>query len=140
VADLELYPEHKIRPVEMESEEGTRAMLCASRHFAAELLTVESRAHEQPAGACFHILTAFEGSGQVMGVALGAGESLLIPAGIDEYQIEATEPLRLIKAYVPDLTNDVIEPLRRQGVPDETIAQLGGVARHSDLVPLLRDR
>jgi mannose-6-phosphate isomerase len=138
VADLEPYPEHKIQPVELETEGGTRAILCASRHFAAELLVVESTAHGRPAGVCFHILTAFEGSGLVQGVALEAGESLLIPAGIDEYQIEARQPLKLIKAYVPDLVKDVVEPLRKRGVPDATIAQLGGIARHSDLVPLLR--
>ncbi len=137
VADLEPYPEHKIRPVEMAGDGGQRKMLCASEHFAAELLRVESSLRERTGGACFHILTAFEGSGRVQGVELCCGESLLIPAAIDEYRIEADEPLLAIKAWVPDLMADVVEPLRQQGVPDEVIAQLGGIARHSDLARLL---
>jgi mannose-6-phosphate isomerase len=137
VADLEPYPEHKIRPIEFKAEGGTRAMLCASEHFAAELLRVQSTALERPAGACFHVLTALEGSGYVQGIALNRGESLLVPAGIDEYEIEAAQPLKVIKAYVPDLAKDVVDPLRKQGVSDEQIAQLGGIDRHSDLVPLL---
>jgi hypothetical protein len=74
----------------------------------------------------------------VQDVEFRRGESLLIPAGIDEYDIQAHEPLLLIKAWVPDLVTDVIDPLRRRGLPDEAIAQLGGIARHSDLAPLLR--
>jgi mannose-6-phosphate isomerase len=138
MADLEPYPVHKILPIDLEEEGGTRAMLCASEHFAAELLRVESGITERPAGACFHVLTAFEGAGSVQGIAFGSGESLLIPAGIDEYEIHATEPMKLIKAYVPDLLDDVVRPLRKRGIPDDAIAQLGGISRHSDLTPLLR--
>ena len=43
----------------------------------------------------------------------------------------------LLKTYVPDLTANVIEPLRAQGASDEAIARLGGVTRLNDLVPLL---
>jgi mannose-6-phosphate isomerase len=138
VADLEPYPVHKIQPVQIKQAGATRAMLCASQHFAAELVRVETSVREQPGGTCFHILTAFEGSGQVQDVPLYRGESLLIPAGVDEYEVTADEPLLMIKAWVPDLQADVVEPLREQGIPDDVIAQLGGIARHSDLVPLLR--
>jgi mannose-6-phosphate isomerase len=138
VADLEPYPVHKIRPVERKEDGATRTMLCASQHFAAELIQIDTSIREQPGGTCFHILTAFAGSGQVRDVAFCCGDSLLIPAGVDEYEIQAEEPLKMIKAWVPDLQAEVVEPLRERGVPDDAIAQLGGIARHSDLVPLLR--
>ena len=137
VADLAPYPQHKIRPVEIREAGATRTYLCACQHFAAELLRVESQIHERPAGECFHILTALEGAGRVFDVPLDCGESVLIPAGLHAYEVRADEPLLLVKAYVPDLRADVLEPLRERGIPDETIAQLGGNPRHSDLARLL---
>jgi hypothetical protein len=42
----------------------------------------------------------------------------------------------LIKAYVPDLLDDVLTPLRQKGVSEEAILQLGGDAQSSDLCRL----
>lgn len=137
VADLVPYPAHTIQPITLPERGGTRTYLCACRHFAAELLRVESRLNEQPAGERFHILTILEGAGQVQDVPLSCGESVVVPAGIHEYQVRAEEPLLLVKAYVPDLLADVVKPLRARGIPDEAISQLGGNPRHSDLMPLL---
>jgi mannose-6-phosphate isomerase len=146
VADLEPYARHKIVPVEIRETGGSRAYLCACRHFAAELLTVHSQLPEQPAGLCFHILTVLRGTGRVQykanqagEVSLSCGESLLVPASVHEYELHATqeEPLVAIKAYVPDLLQDIVMPLRRQGVPDGTIVQLGGTSLHSDIGRLL---
>jgi mannose-6-phosphate isomerase len=65
VAHLEPYAAHKVEPIEMAEEGGTRALLCACQHFAAELLTVRSRLSEQPAGSCFHVLTVLQGMGRL---------------------------------------------------------------------------
>lgn len=63
---------------------------------------------------------------------------MLVPASIHEYQVQADEePLVAIKGYVPDLLQDIVVPLRERGVPADTIVQLGGEARHSDLVPYI---
>lgn len=142
VAHLEPFATHKIEPVEVEEEGVTRAYLCACKYFAAELLTVRSRAREQPAGVCFHVLTALRGTGQLLynpgssdSVLLNPGDSWLVPAGLGEYELQAAggEPLVLIQAYVPDLLNDVLKPLRQRGFSEEAIVQLGGEARYSDL-------
>jgi len=137
VSDLAPYPQHTIRPVEIREAGATRTYLCACHHFAAELLRVESSVREQPGGECFHILTALEGAGRVQDVPLDCGESVLIPASLHEYEVHADEVLLLVKAYVPDLRADVVEPLRQCGILDETISQLGGNRRHSDLARLL---
>jgi mannose-6-phosphate isomerase len=146
VVDLEPYARHKTIPVEIRETGGGRAYLCACRHFAAELLTVHSHLHEQPAGVSFHILTVLQGAGRVQyganpseEVSLGCGESLLVPASVHEYELHATqeEPLVAIKAYLPDLLQDIVVPLRREGIPDDTIVQLGGTRRHSDIGRLL---
>jgi quercetin dioxygenase-like cupin family protein len=92
---------------------------------------------------CFHILTVLRGAGWLrsgdrpaQSVELRPGESLLVPAGMQEYEIGATDGrLVLVKAYVPDLVHDVVTPLQAAGIPDATIVQLGGDPRRSDLAP-----
>ena len=142
VAHLEPLARHKIESIEVQEDGATRAYLCACKYFAAELLTVRSFTREWPAGVCFHILTALRGRGQLQynsgspeRVLLSPGDSWLIPAGLGEYELQAPggEPLVLIKAYVPDLLDDVLIPLRQQGFSEEAIVQLGGDARYSDL-------
>jgi mannose-6-phosphate isomerase len=146
VANLEPYATHKIEPIEIAEKGGTRTLLCACEHFAAELLTVRSHIPEQPAGACFHILTVLQGVGRLrygqrsaVDVELRAGESLLVPAAIQEYELQAAgEPLRVIKAYVPDLVDDILVPLRERGIPEALIIQLGGEPKYSDLGRLVQ--
>jgi mannose-6-phosphate isomerase len=141
VANLEPYTAHKVEPIEVAEAGGTRALLCACRHFAAELLTVRSRLSEQPAGTCFHVLTVLQGMGRLRyglrsknEVELCPGESLLVPAAIHAYELQAAgESLRVIKAYVPDLVDDILVPLRQRGIPDAKIIQLGGEPKYSDL-------
>ena len=145
VAILEPFAGHKVEPVERVEAGGTRTLLCACRHFAAELLRVASWVREQPSGDCFHILTVLQGSGSVRygtdsadETALCCGESLLLPAGIHEYELRAESgPLIAIKAYVPELVEDIVVPLRERGIPENTIAQLGGDPRYSELGRLL---
>jgi hypothetical protein len=63
---------------------------------------------------------------------------VLIPAGLHEYVLCAEGELLVVtKAYVPDLVQDIVLPLRYRGVAEETIVQLGGDPRHSDLAPIL---
>jgi len=138
VADLEPYPAHIIRPVKIQEPGVSRTYLCACQHFVAELLQVQTLVREQPNGDCFHILTVLEGAGRVLDVPLQRGESVLMPASTHEYKIHADEPLAMIKAYVPDLMQDVVLPLRARGIPDDEISQLGGNPRHSDIGQLLQ--
>lgn len=142
VADWQPLTMHKTCVVEMEGPGYRRTLLAACQYFAAELLKLESPVVERPAGECFHVLTVLQGSSAVHygpslanQVVLGPGDSTLIPAGLGEYQLRAREaPLQVIKAYVPDLPNDVVNPLRNRGIPDATIIQLGGEPRNSDLL------
>jgi mannose-6-phosphate isomerase len=153
VADLDPYLNHCVQPVEIGEGDATRTYLCACVYFAAELLSVQSRIQERPAGECFHILTAIQGAGRVevgpppatehseAAVPLRAGESVLVPAAIPEYSLNATQPpLRVIKGYVPDLLEEIVLPLQAKGIPDETIRQLGGDPGKSDLGPYLDQR
>lgn len=144
VSHLEPYPKQKIQPIEVRKDSTVRIYLCACKHFAAELLRVEDTTFERPAGECFHVLTVLSGSGTVRypaaplaGVSLRPGNSLLIPAGIPVYTIQAVEPLTLIKAYVPHLETDIVQPLQAAGISEPRILQLGGASGPSDLAPYL---
>jgi mannose-6-phosphate isomerase len=144
VAHLKPYARHKIEPIEVPEPGGARKLLCACKYFAAELLTVRTSVTERPGGICFHGLTVLKGVGRLRHGAgshlrLSSGDSLLVPAGIDEYELQAaedSEPLVLIKAFVPDLVEDVLLPLRELEISVEAIIQLGGDPEYSDLAGL----
>jgi mannose-6-phosphate isomerase len=144
VARLKPFVHHKIQPVEIQEPGATRAYLCACTYFAAELLQIQSHIHERPSGDCFHILTVLQGSGAIRygkdpatELPTRAGESLLVPASIHEYEVRAESPLVVIKAYVPDLAHDIIRPLQQRGIAENQILQLGGDLDASDLARCL---
>ncbi|NIV36637.1 MAG: mannose-6-phosphate isomerase [Anaerolineae bacterium] len=136
VARLDPFSTHKITPVEIQEAGGTRFVLCACQRFAAELLRVRSAIAERPEGECFHVLTALGGEGQVrygarepMEVRLEPGESVLVPAGLEEYEIQAgpgAEPFEVVKAFVPHRLEELAGSLRQRGISDEAIHQLRG--------------
>jgi mannose-6-phosphate isomerase len=147
VARLEPLAKHTIEPVELEEPGGTRAFLCACDYFAAELLTVRSRISERPHGICFHLLTVLGGKGSLRveepaaELELEGCESLLVPAAVCEYRLEAAagqDPLVVIKSYVPNLVEDIVEPLRERGISEEAILQLGGDAYNSGMGQAVR--
>ncbi|MGD8474480.1 MAG: mannose-6-phosphate isomerase [Anaerolineae bacterium] len=114
VARLEPFASHFIAPVDTPEPGGSRRILCTCEHFAAELLQVRSSMAERTAGVSFHALTVLQGTGRLRVAAQGAppielapGESVLIPACIEEYEIHADasdESLELIKAYMPHVS------------------------------------
>ena len=145
VADLAPFTQHKTQPVVLAEAGVTRTVFAACRYFAAEMLSIPGAAHSPQAttGATFHVLTALSGQGTITCGAgavttLSAGESALVPANLGPYRVEArSDPFVVIKAYVPDLMDDIVRPLRAYGISGEQIAQLGGDARRSDLRSLV---
>jgi len=139
VADLRPIQQHMIAPVVLHEAGGTRTLFVACRHYAGEKLDLHTQLTQHPAGKSFHILTALQGEGIVLAdgcspVELSAGESVLVPACIERYNIDPVSPLfTLIKAYVPDLQEDVVGPLLARGVAPAHIVQLGGDALRTDI-------
>jgi mannose-6-phosphate isomerase len=141
VSDLRPIAAHKITPITLDEADHQRTILCACRHFAAELLVPRAeRVALHPYGG-FDLLTALDGklqlrwgSSAASRLALGPGDSALVPAALREYSLLVTAPPgHVIRAYVPDLTADIVEPLRARGVPADKIRQLGGDPDRSDL-------
>jgi mannose-6-phosphate isomerase len=67
----------------------------------------------------------------------GRGRTVLLPAALSGFSLQGTRGSLALLSWVPDLAAEVIEPAREAGLPDESIAALGGHPAHNDLLPLL---
>jgi mannose-6-phosphate isomerase len=138
VADLRPIQQHNIKPVVLHEAGVTRTLLVACRYYASEKLEIHAQTTQHTAGRSFHILTALQGEGVVLAdgarVELSSGESVLVPACVDEYNIDPVSPLlTIIKSYVPNLQQDIVAPLHAHGISSQDIAQLGGDVLRTDL-------
>jgi mannose-6-phosphate isomerase len=134
---------------------GTRqTMLCACRYFATELLELEGRpggrlagstaspAHaalmEAGASAAIDLrrarpsmrgIVVLDGEAMVSAggsvVTAGKGRSIVVPATLQDSALGTRDRARAVLVYEPNLTVDVVDPLRGNGYTREQIAQLG---------------
>ncbi len=121
---------------------ATREFLAACRYFAAEKVWPGGRrVYVGPAGS-FHILLSLEASltleGDTGACRLQRGEAALVPAAMPAWQVVGRGAY--LEYYVPDLKEDVIQPLKRHGYADAQILQLGGVAERNDLSVVLAQK
>lgn len=131
VAQLQPLHTHKITPLVVESNGAEREILCACRYFAADLVKFSPGSKEAYDLRSFHAWTVLSGTVTIRaggsGWAFGAGTSFVIPAGLSRYEIVAgSDQAEAIRAYIPDLRRDVLDPLLAEGVPRERIMQLAG--------------
>ena len=125
----------RVSGVTLTEGENRRTVLTACRYFATEVLEIASEYSVNGTGRTFTIVFIEQGSPRVVwdGGELQArrGLSLLMPAELLEWRVEGKS--RLLKFQVPDLVEDVIEPLVRKGVPAREIRLLGGGADTGDM-------
>lgn len=143
VIDRRPHRTHRVEPISIDEPNYARTFLAASRYFAAELLTVKDRGRVPMVPDRWELLTALDrvrvrvfprGRWRVM----SPGETVLLPVGAEGFNLEAREgSARVIRAYVPDLRRDLIDPLRARGVADERIVGLGGDEIRSDLAEVV---
>ena len=92
VADLSVHPGVSV-------PDGRSLVRC--EHFVTEWLDVSEIEYYTPDASRFHLLICLEGSGQLDGVPLTAGDVFLIPAGAERFAIEPRGRVRLLRTYVP---------------------------------------
>lgn len=109
-----------------------RQLLTACRYFALEHIRLPADASVQLGGASSpEVLTPLSGRGRLEGadsVELRSGMSGVIWPTVDPAIFTAAEPCELLRAWVPDLVDDVIMPARAAGADDAAIAALGGAS------------
>ncbi len=120
-----------IAPLRIPSGSGRRQLLAACRYFALERIALaagEAANLRAPDGP--QAVTCLRGAALVTTVAgaavLNHGGTVVLPAAAGEGDLVATRPCVVLRTWVPDLTADVVDPARRGGYDDRSIAALAG--------------
>lgn len=104
-------------------ENSSKSFLLANEYFSVEKYSIDGRIQEKADGSRFYTYTCLAGSGEIVYSGgtekLQMGESVLIPATLGNYTIEGQ--LELIKAYVPNIEENVVKPLIKAGFSNEDI-------------------
>ena len=121
----------KIQPVSLREGTNTRTFVLACTHFALERLDLVAPYRLTCDGERFFVLSQIEGTSTVVWgeqrETLRPGHTCLLPANLGAVTLEPESgPCALLKAYVPDLRQNVIRPLQEAGVANEAILGLGG--------------
>lgn len=128
VMQMTPLPLAKSEPLPLVQDES-RMLLMACSHFALERLIVDQQQQMETRPDSLEIITVLEGRGTLMWpdglLPLRSGESVVLPASLGKWMLKAHEPpLQVLRGYVPDLEQDIIAPLRLQGISDERIAKV----------------
>ncbi len=104
-----------------------KTYVVANRFFAAELYNVNGKTLEKANGSKFHIYIFTEGEGKIEYYSGGftgfkTGETVLIPAHLGDYTLQGA--FKALKAYIPDLKNDIVDPLRAAGHSQDSIYKM----------------
>jgi len=146
VLDLESRPE-PITPILLSTGQCRRSLLTACRYLALEKLDLEAGASAAIiASDGPNVVTLLAGAAHVEashgGVELVAGETAIIPAAADVCTIHAHHSTTLLRAWIPDLQDDIVKAGRAAGAKDEQIMSLAGAlpdlrqqVAEPDLVP-----
>jgi mannose-6-phosphate isomerase len=102
---------------------SSKKFLLANEYFSVEKYSIAGNIQEQADGSRFYTYTCLQGEGEIVYSGdrekLSTGESILIPAALGNYSVEGQ--LELIKAYVPNIEENVVKPLLREGFSSEDI-------------------
>lgn len=143
VADLEQAGEHTIPRLTLQHATFDQHFLVACRYFSLELYDAHAPLRALSTQDRFQIFSILQGAAEIIygasRVAAPQGQTLLIPAQLGAFDIVPLTPrCQILRAHVPHLQADVIDPLQRAGYRPPAIRRLGGAApRHNDLAALL---
>jgi mannose-6-phosphate isomerase len=130
----------RMRPVTIAEGQNRRTFVLVCQYFALERLDLAAPYQMNCEGSRFYILSQIEGQSTVIHgghtESLLPGHTVMLPACLGSVTLEPANGSALLKAYVPDLLRDVVQPLRAVGVEDGDIVALGGKTRLNPLLEL----
>ncbi|MBD3319669.1 MAG: hypothetical protein GF350_01075 [Chitinivibrionales bacterium] len=139
VVDKAFHNRHTIQPVPFECMKGIECryrVACSYFSIIEHQFTLSTK-HFLPPRQSFQVITVLNGEVEITGESFAArytsGRNILIPSVQRKIAVSADPGAHLLVSWIPDLHNDVIAPLRRQGISDETIRCLGGNPLRNDL-------
>lgn len=117
-------------PVVLDESGARRTIIMACRYFALERIESEGDYAMTPNGDTFEILSQIEGESVVRysrrEERLAPGNTIMLPASLGTTTVSGVQNSAFLRAYVPDLTKNVVQPLRNRGISNEAIVALGG--------------
>ena len=127
----------KTRPVTIDHGSYSHTYLLACEYFSLERIDFETKYNLLTDGSKFFVYTALEDILEIVTskskIQLTPGQTCLIPANTGEISFKANAKTSLLKAYVPNLQKDIINPLRVEGIQDKDISLLGGITELNHL-------
>jgi mannose-6-phosphate isomerase len=125
------------QPICLQEGANRRTYVLACSYFGLERLDLTAPYALECDGRRFYVLSQIKGTSTLVHrereETLRPGNSCLLPADLGRVTIEPQGEVALLKAYVPDLEQDIVKTLREAGIPDRDILALGG---HTALNPL----
>lgn len=110
----------------MISEDCYKTYVIANRFFAAEIYELNGKVLEETNDTKFFIYIILEGEGEIKHQAgitnMKAGDTILIPATLGSYILEGS--FKALKAYIPNLQQDVVSKLKTAGFSKESIYEM----------------
>lgn len=110
--------ERSSKGLEIKLQKGfSQTYMTANKYFSVERYEIQGKINEDADGSRFYAYTCLSGEGQINYChgkeTISEGESILIPASLGRFSFEGE--LQLLKAYVPHIEKNVVEPLLKAG-------------------------
>jgi mannose-6-phosphate isomerase len=146
VVDREVREGYRVAPVTIAGGMSgvTRRVRVACRYFALEEYIFDTAARVSlPPRKSFQVATLLRGGADFISSAgrleARGGRTVLLPgpgaSGQQSPHIEAGAGTHMLVSWQPDISAEVITPLRACGVSDKDILALGGPRAHNHVVP-----
>jgi UTP--glucose-1-phosphate uridylyltransferase len=134
--------EYAVRPLVVKEDFRECSYLCACSRFAVCKWVCNGKRSLASDPTRFWVMNVILGQGRLSWPGgdplwVEQGSTVLIPAGLGEFDIDPVGSITLVKSWVPDLIHDVIEPLKAAGFNDAEVAALGGAGPRNQVRPLL---
>jgi mannose-6-phosphate isomerase len=117
VMDYAPAPQGKIPPLPLGPG---RELLVACSYFALERWSLEAAQSLTTNPGTFETLTMIDGAAQLEwsggALSLALGDSVVVPAALGDVRLQPAARATLLRAYVPDLEQDLLAPLRARGL------------------------
>ncbi|MBN2189576.1 MAG: class I mannose-6-phosphate isomerase [Chitinispirillaceae bacterium] len=143
VIDTHVHDHRPLAPVVLDENGCTHAYHAACRYFALERYAfIKEKEVALPGKRSFRVITVLNGKVSLSYAAgsaeVPAGTTVLLPACLRDVRASGAAGAEFLLSSVPDLEQEIIAPLRKQGVPDEAIRNIGGFPERNDLIKILK--
>jgi len=105
----------------IENDNCIKTYTIANKYFGIIKYEISGKINETSNPEAFSIFTCVEGEAEINGVKIQTEQSIFIPANLGEYTIKPGKNCKLLKAFVPNIKTDFIEPLLKNNHTYEEI-------------------